>query len=356
MASEKITLHITSSEPDSHKVPASLLVSMLTNLEYLFYLMAKEDEGGSFDTRLRVSDEIKRKYRFLCEVPQSGSYSLPIDVESPETECDLLEKNEPTATKFRKLLTTKASRDTYRQYFRTPAAQEKAIALTQAALPQLDSEYSIDIFSSLGTSANSREIQSEINILICETQYKLDDVPNFSFVNGYLQKIDLKSCFIELLYPQTKRTFKCFYKTDEMAEAILKLVADDKDRLLQVCGDLILNDNDEPKKLSGLRNISFIDESPIEISFFEKGNKRYSFRKPVLFSPHLDVSMQLYIVEYPELGIYVSVYTRAELKSEIESQIAFAWEEYAKEPDENLTTSAIELKQHINALLTVKDL
>ena len=356
MASEKIILHINNCELDSHKVPASLLVSMLTNLEDLFYLMAKEDEGVSFDSRLRVSDEMKRKYKFFCEVPQVGSYSLPIDVESPERENNLFEQKEPTATRFGRLLTEKNSNETYKHYFQTRASQAKAFALTQAAFPQKDCGYYVDIVSSSGASRDSRTIQSEIETITQKSQNEFDDVSNFSVVNGYLQKIDLKSNSIELSYPPTRRTFKCHYKTDEMAETILKLAAEDKDKLLQVCGNLILNDKDEPKMLSDLASIAFIDESPIEITSFERNNKRYSFKEPIQFKPCLDDSKQLYLLEYPELGIDIAVYTRAELKTEIEEQIVFLWEEYAEEDDEKLTSSALELKRSIKSILTVEDL
>lgn len=354
MASEKITLHIND-EHDSHKVPASLLVSMLTNLEDLFYLMAKEDEGESFDSRLRVSEEIKRKYKFFCEVPQVGSYSLPLDLESPEKENNLFAEEESTATRFGKLLTGKDTNKTYNKYFKTATARAKAFALTQAAFPQKDCAYYVDIISSTGTQ-DSRVIQNEIENIASKSQIAFDNASNFSVVSGYLQKINLKSNSIELSYPPTRRTFKCHYKTDEIAETILKLAAEDKDRLLQVCGDLILNDKDEPKELSNLTSVAFVDESPIEISNFRRGNKRYSFNAPIEFKPCLDNSKQLYLLEYPQLGIDVAVYTRAELKSEIEEQIVFLWEEYANEEDEKLTSSALELKRNIKSILTVKDL
>lgn len=356
MASEKITLHINNSSEDSHRVPVSLLISMLTNLEDLFYLMAKEDEGIPFDSRLRVSEEIKRKYKFYCEVPQLGSYSFPVELESPEKENDLLEKPESTAAKFEKLLTSKVSPEAFRRYFRTQPSRAKALALTQAAFPQPNSNYYVDVFAASGERKDSRILQNEVEILVKEAQAELDNVPNFSVVNGYLQKIDLKSNSIELSYPPTKRTFKCHYKTDEMAETILKLAAEDKDKLLQVCGDLILNDKDEPKKLSDLASIAFIDESPIEIAAFQRDNKRYSFKEPILFKPCLDDSKQLYLLEYPQLGIDIAVYTRAELKSEIEEQIVFLWEEYANEDDEKLTASALELKRNIKSVLTVEEL
>lgn len=356
MASEKITLHINNCELDSHKVPASILISMLTNLEDLFYLMAKEDEGVPFDSRLRVSEEMKRKYKFFCEVPQVGSYSLPIDVESPEKETNLFGQEESTAMRFGKLLTTEDSDKMYSQYFRTTASRTKAFALTQAAFPQRNSCYYVNVYSSSGISRDSRSIQAEIENLTQKSRIVFDNVSNFSVVNGYLQKIDLKSNSIELSYPPTRRTFKCYYKTDEMAEAILKLAAEDKDKLLQVCGNLILNNKDEPKILSDLVSITFIDESPIEIVSFERDSKRYSFKEPIQFKPCLDDSKQLYLLEYPQLGIDIAVYTRAELKSEIEEQIVFLWEEYAKEADEKLTSSALELKRSIKSILTVEEL
>lgn len=356
MASEKITLDIKGGEADSHKVPVSLLVSMLTNLEDLFYLMANADEGISYDSRLRVTEETKQKYKFLCETPRTGSYSLPIEVESPERTVDLFtNSSESTALKFKNLISRKSSIDEYKKYFRTSKSRLKALNLTQAAFPPSDSKYYVDIISSNSTQ-NSRTIQKEVETLSEETQSELNDTPNFSILSGYLQKIDLKSNSIELLYPPTKRTFKCYYKTDEIADAVLKLAAEDKDRLLQISGDLTVNENDEPKELSNISSVNFMDESPVEISEFNKSNKRFYFKQPIRLVPHLDESKQLYLLEYPKLGLDISVFTRAELKDEIEEQLVFLWEEYAQESDDKLTTLAVELKNNINLLMDVEEL
>ena len=357
MPSERIVFDISGGESDSHKVPVSILIAMLSNLESLFYLMANEDEGFSYSSRLKISEDTRKKYKFLCETPKEGSYSLPIEVESPPKTGELFYENEPTVVKFKNLLTKNSSVNVlYNKYFRTHESRLKATTLTRAAFPREDSPYNVRIFSGSGEYRDSRLIQNDVEILIKEIQYNLNNVPNFSIVSGYLRKIDLAGNLIELSYPPTHRTFKCYYQSDEIEESILRLAAEDKDRLLQISGDLILDKNDEPKKLSNISSVNSMDETPIEISYFERENKRFSFREPVRFVPHLDESKQLYILEYPKLGVDISVYTREDLKEEIEDQIVFLWEEYAKEDDDKLTVSAIELKRNINSFLTVEEL
>lgn len=100
----------------------------------------------------------------------------------------------------------------------------------------------------------------------------------------------------------------------------------------------------------------YIDESSIEITSFERDNKHYSFKEPIQFKPCLDDSKQLYLLKYPKLGIDIAACTRTELKTEIEEQIVFLWEEYAKEDDENLTYPALKLKHSIKSILTVEEL
>lgn len=354
MASEKIILDIKGEEADSHKVPASILVSMLKNLEDLFYLMANEDQGIEFDCRLRISAETRKNYKFLCSIPQTGSYSLPVEIESPDIEEELFSSPETTVVKFKNLLMD-GNFEYYNRYFKTPKTRLKALTLAQSALPPIDSNYYVDIL--MGTRmGNSRKLQGNLKILEKDTQSSFDNIPNFSILCGYLQKIDFKSSSFELSYPPTKRTFKCYYRRDEIIDKILEFAAEDKDNLLQVSGDLTIGENEEPRELSNISNVCLIDVSPIVISEFEKDNKRFKFNKQIQLLPHIDDTKQLYQLEYPDLGLDISVFTRSELEDEIKEQISLLWYEYAEEDDKNLTNDAISLKNKILSMMEVEDL
>jgi len=138
MSSAKIILDIKGGEAESHKLPASILISMLKNLEDLFYLIANEDQGIQFDSRLRISTETRKNYKFLCTIPQTGSYALPIEIESPNIDAELFSTPESTVKKFKNLFID-GNIKYYNKYFKTPKTRWKALNLAQSALPPIDS-------------------------------------------------------------------------------------------------------------------------------------------------------------------------------------------------------------------------
>lgn len=353
MTSENITLHFKGAETDTDRIPASLLISTLTNFEDLFYLIAREEEGISFASRLSISEDIKKKYGFFCEVPQKGCYALPLSLECPEK--DSLFKELNAAQKFRELFTGKDIKRSINDFFTTAPARYKALSLMQTALPSSNSNYSLEI-SYRDTTRNCADLQKEVEVLLRETKILNQNVPNFSIVSGYLQKIDLKKSWIELSYPPTKRSFKCYYQTDEIADTILKFAAEDKKRLLKISGDLSLDKNDEPSEMSNISSIDIVDLTPIVLKSFTRNSREFSFENPLVLNPHLDDSEQLYILVYPEIGLDIAVFTREELEDEIETHIEFLWDEYAREDDKNLTDSAIKLKRNILSILSVKNI
>src|SRR5437764_734441 len=68
------------------EVPVSLLTQSLTTLQELVQLFALKEEGRTLRERLRLPDELKKKYILLCRPPAAGSFAVSGRVSSPTDE------------------------------------------------------------------------------------------------------------------------------------------------------------------------------------------------------------------------------------------------------------------------------
>ncbi|MEN3004725.1 hypothetical protein [Dehalobacterium formicoaceticum] len=58
-----------------------------------------------------------------------------------------------------------------------------------------------------------------------------------------------------------------------------------------------------------------------------------------------------YVLENPELNIFLSAATLEEIKEEFESDFIFLWKEYAESDDKDMTLDAIDLKHLLTSLV-----
>ena len=161
-------------------------------------------------------------------------------------------------------------------------------------------------------------------------------------VTGRLARIDFNMRKITILYPVDNRKLECSY--DESAEEML---VKNRRGLIQVIGEVILDEEGEPQKIIEVQDIRELDLSPFYLKEFHFEERTIRFRSPLKLQPELDESQQLICLEYLELGIDVYAFTREELVELLESEIEFLWRMYALADDERLTLKAAELKHNL---------
>jgi hypothetical protein len=94
-----------------------------------------------------------------------------------------------------------------------------------------------------------------------------------------------------------------------------------------------------------------VEPEPITLSAFKHGDIALRFKHPAAFTPVLDASGQVWIIENKRLGVSVFANTGAALARELKAELAFLWEEYALADDIGLTADAHALKQNLLATL-----
>ncbi len=167
-----------------------------------------------------------------------------------------------------------------------------------------------------------------------------------NIVTGKLVKIDFGARAITLLYPVTQRELVCYYDPS-IEERLLQ----NRRELVQVIGTVVLDDQDNPKQITGVVEILDVDLSPFELSEFRYSGYRLKFHTPLEIIPTLDESQQVFCLEYSELGIDVYASTREELDFLLEAEIDVLWRNYALADDKELTPDAQELKDRLLGII-----
>jgi hypothetical protein len=165
-------------------------------------------------------------------------------------------------------------------------------------------------------------------------------------ITGRLVSIDFEKRKIIINHPVTKRNLECYYNED-----VEDMLLENRRELVQITGNVTLNENDEPKEITDVVSIQGVDLSMFEIDCVNHNDKRLRFKNPLKLTPVLDSSEQLYTVSYPKLYLEAFAYTRQEVIDDVKSTISCFWDEYVltKEP---LSEDAISLKQNLIDMMT----
>jgi hypothetical protein len=161
-------------------------------------------------------------------------------------------------------------------------------------------------------------------------------------VTGRLVTIKFDERKLTLLYQPTNRELECVYEED--AEPLLLEHPRD---LIQVTGEVILDAENQPKKIIDVEEILEVDMSPFYLTQFEYPERVLTFRGERSIEPELDESQQFMVLMDEPLGIDVVAATREELFTALAEELDVLWRNYALAADEQLSPAAIQLKTRL---------
>ena len=336
--SEKITFHFKGGVADDQQLPVESMIDLLSNLKELVYLIVSQAQGVAYNERFKPSKEIKKLFSVNCEVPQAGSYAMPVSFEYTGDELPLNPIN--PGEKIQQVMKWIEDEEEPKivHLLPNPKMRIRALSCIRAALPKADSELYLEIAANDNDPAiNSRDIQRKITPIIDKTQDVVEE--HMTVVTGRLTSIDFEEKKIVINYPATRKNLECFYN-----EEIEDMLFENRRQLVQITGTVVFDDAEQPKKITDVVNIQEIDLSPIEIGTIDWGNKKLRLKDNIILNPQLDDAEQLYTINCPELGLDSFAYTRQELTEDVASDIVYLWEEYAQADDDSLSEDAKVLK------------
>ncbi|MDR2427079.1 MAG: hypothetical protein LBD46_07900 [Endomicrobium sp.] len=334
---DKIEFHFKGGNADKQQLPVEYMINLLSNVKDLAYLMIAQYQGITFNERFRPSKEIKEQCFINCELPKDGSYNQAISIGYRE---DILLPVFNVKESLDNFFTFSAKNDEkeIERVFPHPKMRIKALSHVRSAFPPSDDAIYVEINNI--PEISSKSIQKNITTIIDKTITVVEEY--MTVVTGRLVSIDFEEHKIVITHPMTKRLLDCFYNED-----VEDMLLENRRDLVQITGQVILDENDQPKKITDVISIQEVDLSPIEIDHIECNGIKLKPKRQLILTPKLDETEQLYLIENPSIGLELFAYTRQELYNDIKLDICYLWEEYAKVDDDILSEDAKKLKTNL---------
>ncbi|MEC4990134.1 MAG: hypothetical protein SAJ37_15480 [Oscillatoria sp. PMC 1068.18] len=338
-------IRLMGQEMESHEVPISILVPTLAGFQQIIYLLATAQEKRTIGQRFRVSQEIQQRYSLRCQIPQPGSYAIPL-VLKPIMESQLsmfgnYEKVMENLDSFFSSL-SQDSFDPIQNIFPDSKLRNRALREVRKLLPKAGENWKLG-FSRQGDQEHTVSHETATYIDRWLTQDTPEDA--VMTVTGELIRIDFDKRTVVLRYPPTHQEIECIY-IEDLEDSLI----DNRRQMIQVTGKFTLGGGGHPTKLTDVTNIEPVDLSPISITrvFLEAEGKELIFRQPLRLTPSMDEeTSQLFIVEDAEINLYAFAYNRDELIYEINEQITMMWEEYVEADPQDLASDARQLREKL---------
>ena len=342
---EEITIRIFDIDGDNHTVPADVLIHILQQLQHSVFLIAMDSEGITISERVRPNADFRKKYMLRCSIPVSGSYALPLVLGDSTGDIFAPERINTVAKTLEASLDAIASgsADTFNKLFHSNDCRNRVADTVRSLLPKTGEQWKFGFSRKKSIAKHPEIVLSAImhkNIQELVRPIPQETVPQN--VNGFLHAMDFAKHTITILYPATHRQLECYYE-----ESLEIALVENRRELVQVIGNVVLDDSGNIKEIIDVESIEAVDLSDfiIESIPYKKGCLKP--KKHLVFTPFLNDSKQLLCIENSDLGINVYAYTREQLLDELQEQISALWIEYALEDDTNLTSMALELKMQI---------
>lgn len=362
MQNAHATLHIHVGDDTTHEVPADVLCRLLNSMQNLVHLTAAaRTDRGACKRILGETSAIPKEYKLICELPQAGSYRLPIRLENVLR--PLLNDGRLILLDTLLSISVLAAGGTLAETplrDLSPDNRARFFQNLQHLIPSSeDSSYlTIDTEESFRAS---QSIPKEIKLtqeLLLNAKDKLvppEERPEqIMTVIGDLISVDFERSILSIRHSGTHKEITCSYRP-EVVDQILQ----NRDSGILVTGTFTLDEDGNPKTLSNVTSIQPVDLTPINLDECAIGLTtplRSCNSEPILLTPFLDgETRQYFIAECPELGIEAIAPTREGLIQEISQQLLFNWQQYAMESDDILTQSAQELKRSLRTHYTLDE-
>ncbi len=326
---------------DANHVPVGVLTQVLSGLQRTVYLLAMEIERIETRKRERISNDIERKYVVLCAPSSEGSYHINAQIGDPS--CDLFAPDDVREVRERLVECVKVISDRgngeLSELIPDWGRRTRVLESIRQMVPKKGSGIRLQIRRRDDAEFfNSLCVQAGLRRFLPPTSGE----ESIRTVTGRLSRIDFDDRKVTIFYQPTEKDLECTY--DETVEHLL---LENARELIQVTGRVILDENDQPKRITDVEHIQELDLSPFYLEEFEYPERKLRFRKPVTITPELDDTGQLLCLRDSDLGINVHAFTRDELDEALEDQIHMLWRLYGLADNETLTSKAQQLKKNL---------
>ena len=335
------SLHIEGGTQYGDAVPAGVLAQILSNAQRSFELIGTHVERRTVRERARISAATRSRFQLVCRLPKPGCYAVPIEFGGK----DLLAEHIAAAMDvFRKIIEGITQRDAKRIADALPdeGLRHRVLEAIRGMAPRADAKWSLKLWDAGNVEFGELDTASEATIRA--SIVPADEQAASQVVTGVLTNINFTARIVTIIYPPTKREMECVYD-----DAVEELLIENRRGLIQVTGQVVLDDAGVPKKIIDVNDIRELDLSPLLVETIKYGKLVLRAKQSITLEPVTDETQQLICVADERLGIDSFARTREALVGELNDQIAMLWQEYALVTDDTLDGEAIKLKEALLA-------
>ncbi len=340
------SFHIETDEQSGHSVPAVVLVQVLENAQRAFELIGVQVEGREIRTRARVAAATSKRFQLMCQLPEAGSYSMPVTVGGSGELFSAPLANQAFGI-FREVMERVSARSGVGLAAALPneRIRRRVLEAVKGMAPRADAQWKLNLHDDEDVSFANFDVQT---IPFVEaTLVPVEQRESARVVTGELKSIDFAERKVTIIYPPNSKELACIYD-----EAVEDLLYESRRDLIQVTGRVVLDDQGAPKQIIDVTDIRDLDLSSLEIHTIRHGHLTLKARRTLGLEPNLDETKQLLCIEYEALALDVFAPTRDALLAELSEQIAMLWTEYALAEDDALDAVARRLKEELHAAFT----
>lgn len=341
----EISFHFKGGSAEEHTLPVDCMINLLEGIRDLTYLTLAQQDGTVFNERFRPSKQIKDRVTVVCKPAESGGYFQALAFCSSGAQAPLfVDEPAEVCRKIKTFLVDLAqnAHEKVAQAFPNVKMRIKALESVRKALPPPDSGIYAEVDDE--PLVSSKMIHANCSAMADTAKNVIEDY--MTVVTGRLIRIDFEQKKLVIQHPVTRKPLDCYYN-----EEIEAMLLENRRELIQVTGNVVLDDNEMPQGISDVVCIQDVDLSPIEFGEIAQDGLRLRFKSPICFVPVLDDSQQLFVLKEERFGLDICAYTRGEIIEDAKSEIVFLWNEYALASDADLTEGALALKRNLLALL-----
>lgn len=337
---DEALLRITGTETDGNTVPFEVLVRVLDAMQQTVYLLAAA-QTKKLKRRFKATEAMKKRYQLRAEVPQAGSYALPLTIGLPEIPLELNDTPSSVLAQFYSVLDSIHSEDDSKLMDIIPdeGFLRRALRELLKFLPKPGERWGVGF--TLGTSSELRLDSRSTRLVERWLKEATTGDEALMTVTGDLVRIDFDEQKVVIRYKPDGRRIECFYLPD-----VEEVLLSNPRELIQVTGKFSLDEESLPTKMVEVSMIEAVDLSPLTFEAVLRNGRLLVMKTPLVLSPALDAETNQYLeVGDPSLGLQVFANNREILVEEIEEQLFMLWDEYALAEPETLVEAAQQVQK-----------
>jgi len=326
------------------KISFPLLSRILHGIQQTVHYLALSGVQYDYRHRIRVPRDIQKACRLYRVLENRGSYDLTAEIAPPAPYGDIQDLGGLVKDKYLKLTRILSANQDWEQLqtiLPDSAYRRKVLRSVAEYCPKSGENWSLCI-GAPQTSLHplSPSLQAAIH------NYLVQPMIEYRSLTGELVQLHLDENKLGIYYQPAQRVVHCIYDS-ELEDFIVASLR----HLVQVYGQVQMDERGVPAKIVDVGEIDSIDLTPLEIARLDLEGRCLVLKQEIEIAIDFDQEAQEFVLEWPELNIFLGAETREELWDDLVQDFFWLWEEYGKSEAQDLSQDAIELKQRLQDLV-----